>query len=95
MALTKQTIVESVAEKLDLKPPQAKDTIEELLELMKSTLASEEDIMISGFGKFQVKNKSPRKGRNPATGEKMILDGRRVVVFKCSGKLKDRMNKKQ
>nr|WP_035238944.1 HU family DNA-binding protein [Desulfobacter vibrioformis] len=46
-----------------------------------------EDIMISGSGKFQVKKKSSRKGRNPATGEKMILDGRRVVVFKCSGKL--------
>lgn len=95
MALTKQTIVESVAEKLDLKPAKAKDVIEELLEIMKSTLASEEDIMISGFGKFQVKNKSPRKGRNPATGKEMILDGRRVVVFKCSGKLRDRINDKK
>ena len=92
MALTKQTIVESVTEKLDLPPSQAKDIIEELLEIMKSTLASEEDIMISGFGKFQVKKKSPRKGRNPATGKEMILDGRKVVVFKCSGKLKDKIN---
>ena len=65
MALTKQTILESVSEKLDLKPTQAKDVIEELLEIMKSTLASEEDVMISGFGKFQVNKKSPRKGRNP------------------------------
>ena len=95
MALTKQTIVESVAEKLDLKSPQAKDIIEELIEIMKSTLAAEEDIMISGFGKFQVNKKAPRKGRNPATGEKMILDGRKVVVFKCSGKLKDRINEGQ
>ena len=95
MALTKQIIVESVAEKLDLKPLQAKDIIEELLEIMKSTLAAEEDIMISGFGKFQVKKKSPRKGRNPATGEEMILDGRRIVVFKCSGKLKDKINEGQ
>jgi integration host factor subunit alpha len=95
LALTKQTIVESVAEKLDLKSPQAKDIIEELIEIMKSTLAAEEDIMISGFGKFQVNKKAPRKGRNPATGEKMILDGRKVVVFKCSGKLKDRINEGQ
>jgi len=95
LALTKQTIIESVSEKLDLKPTKTKDIIEELLEIMKSTLASEEDIMISGFGKFQVNKKSPRKGRNPATGRTMMLDGRRVVVFKCSGKLRDRMNKKQ
>ena len=95
MALTKQSIVESVAEKLDLAPPQAKDIIEELLEIMKSTLASEKDIMISGFGKFQVQKKSPRKGRNPATGKEMILDGRRIVVFKCSGKLRDKINESQ
>lgn len=95
MALTKQSIVESVAEKLDLAPPQAKDIIEELLEIVKSTLASEEDIMISGFGKFQVQKKSPRKGRNPATGKEMILDGRRIVVFKCSGKLRDKINESQ
>jgi len=92
LAITKQTIVESVAEKLDLKPAKARDVIEELLEIMKSTLAAEEDIMISGFGKFQVKKKSPRKGRNPATSKEMILDGRRVVVFKCSGKLRDKIN---
>ncbi len=93
MALTKQIIVESVSETLDLKPAKAKNVIEELLEIMKSTLASEEDVMISGFGKFQVNKKSPRKGRNPATGKEMILDERRVVVFKCSGTLKNRINK--
>ena len=92
MALTKQTIIESVSEKLDMKPTQAKDIIEELLEIMKSTLASEEDVMISGFGKFQVNKKSPRKGRNPATGKEMILDGRKVVVFKCAGKLRNKIN---
>jgi integration host factor subunit alpha len=95
LALTKQTIIELVSERLGLKSTQAKDIIEELLEIMKSTLASEEDIMISGFGKFQVNKKSPRKGRNPATGEEMILDGRRVVIFKCSGKLRDKINKGQ
>ena len=93
MALTKQTIIEKISEKNNQTPSQAKDTIESLLEIMKSTLASGEDIMISGFGKFQVNEKAPRKGRNPATGKEMMLDRRRVVVFKCAGKLRDQINK--
>ena len=92
MALTKTTIIERIAEKNNLKPYEAKGTIEELLEIIKSTLASGEDIMISGFGKFQVNEKPPRKGRNPSTGENMILEKRRVVTFKCSGKLRDKIN---
>ena len=92
MALTKQTIINKISEKNNQTPSQAKDTIETLLEIIKSTLASGEDIMISGFGKFQVNEKAPRKGRNPATGGTMMLDGRRVVVFKCSGKLRDEIN---
>ena len=92
MALTKTEIVETISEKLDLHPTKAKDTVEDLLEIMKSTLASGEDVMISGFGKFQVAEKAPRKGRNPATGENLMLDGRRIVTFKCAGKLRDRIN---
>ena len=92
MALTKQTIIEKVSEKIAQSPSEAKDTIETLLEIMKSTLASGEDVMISGFGKFQVNEKAPRKGRNPATGREMMLDSRRVVVFKCAGGLRDRIN---
>lgn len=92
MALTKQTIIEKIAEKNNQTPSQAKKTIETLLEIMKSTLASGEDIMISNFGKFQVNEKAPRKGRNPATGKAMTLGKRRVVVFKCAGGLRDRVN---
>ena len=92
MALTKQTIIEKISEKNNQSPSDAKETLETLLEIMKSTLASGEDIMISGFGKFQVNEKAPRKGRNPATGETMTLDKRRVVVFKSSGKLRDQIN---
>ena len=92
MALTKQTIIEKISEEINLAPPEAKDTLESLLEIMKSTLASGEDVMISGFGKFQVNDKAPRKGRNPATGEDMMLDGRRVVTFGCSGRLRDKIN---
>ena len=55
-------------------------------------LASGDDVLISGFGKFKVREKTERKGRNPATGEDMMLEPRRVVTFKCSGKLRDRIN---
>ena len=92
MSLTKQTIVESISKKFDLQPAQAKDTVETLLEIMKSTLASGEDVMISGFGKFEVKEKPSRKGRNPATGKAMVLKKRKVVSFKCCGGLKDEIN---
>ena len=89
---TKQTIINKISQKNNQTPSQAKNTVETLLEIMKSTLASGEDIMISGFGKFQVNEKAPRKGRNPATGRSMILKKRRVVTFKCSGGLRDRIN---
>jgi len=92
LALTKQTIIEKISEKNNQSPSEAKDTIEHLLEIMKSTLASGEDIMISGFGKFQVNEKAPRKGRNPSTGKEMMLDGRRTVTFKVAGGLRDRIN---
>ena len=89
---TKQTIIEKISAKNNQTPSQAKDTLESLLEIMKSTLASGEDIMLSGFGKFQINEKAPRKGRNPATGEALMLDSRRVVTFKCSGGLRNRIN---
>lgn len=92
MSLTKLTIVETISDKLDLKPSQAKNSVEHLLEILKSTLSSGEDVMISGFGKFQVNEKAPRKGRNPSTGKSMMLKKRRVVTFKVAGKLKDQMN---
>ena len=66
--------------------------IESLIEIMKKTLESGEDVLISGFGKFCVKEKSDRRGRNPATGNDLMLDARRVVIFKCSGRLKEKVN---
>jgi integration host factor subunit alpha len=92
LALTKITLAEKISGKNNQSPSQAKDTIETLLEIMKTTLAAGEDIMISGFGKFQVNEKAPRKGRNPATGEDMVLGKRRIVTFKVAGVLRDRMN---
>jgi len=95
LTLTKMHIVEKISETLDLSGAEAKETVEEMLEIIKYTLASGEDLMISGFGKFQVNQKAPRKGRNPATGETMMLDGRKIVTFKCSGKLRNQINNAQ
>jgi len=64
------------------------------LEIIKNTLESDEDVLISGFGKFSVKQKAERRGRNPATGEDMMLAPRKVVTFRCSGKLRDKINGK-
>jgi integration host factor subunit alpha len=66
--------------------------VETLLELIKSTLESGEDLLVSGFGKFCVQSKNERRGRNPATGEDMVLAPRKVVTFKCSGKLRKAVN---
>lgn len=95
MTLTKMDIVEKISETLDLSGTEAKNTVEEMLEIIKFTLASGDDLMVSGFGKFQVNEKAPRKGRNPATGEVMMLKGRKIVTFKCSGKLRNRINETQ
>ncbi|BBO93299.1 integration host factor subunit alpha [Desulfosarcina ovata] len=92
MALTKQDIVEKICGKLGFPKKQATTIAEALLELIKSSLESGEDVLVSGFGKFCVKKKTERKGRNPATGEDAILPARRVVTFKCSGKLRDKVN---
>ena len=92
MALTKADIIESVQQQLGFTQKKSTDLVEQLIEIMKSTLASGEDVLISGFGKFCVNEKKERRGRNPATGDSMMLRPRRVVTFKCSGKLRRRVN---
>ena len=92
MALTKAGIVESIKEQFGFTKNQSIETIEILLEIMKKTLESGEDILVSGFGRFCVKEKAERRGRNPATGGDLMLASRRVVTFKCSGKLRERVN---
>jgi integration host factor subunit alpha len=88
--LTKSHITDTIAKHNGFSKIKSTETIETILELIKSTLASGEDVMVSGFGKFCVKDKRERWGRNPVTGEDMILAPRRVVTFKCSGKLRAR-----
>ena len=92
MTLIKSQIIDAIAEQNGFTKKQSAETIETILELIKSELVTGEDVLISGFGKFCVKEKRERKGRNPATGEDMMLAPRKVVTFKCSGKLKDRIN---
>ena len=92
MALTKTIIAEKIQENLDLSRPTTYEIMETFLEIIKETIENGEDLMISGFGKFYVNEKQARKGRNPATDEEMTLPARRVVAFKCSGKLRDLIN---
>ena len=89
--LTKIQIVESIQNQTGFTKNKSLEIVETLLEIIKSTLASGEDVMISGFGKFCVNEKKKRKGRNPATGEDMMLEAMKVVTFKCSGKLRDKI----
>jgi len=92
MALTKHDIIEQVYNELGFPKKQSVEIVESLLEIIKATLKSGDDALVSGFGKFCVKDKRERKGRNPATGEDAILAARRVVTFKCSSKLRERIN---
>jgi len=94
MTLTKAHIAEAVAEQTGYSKKQSVETLETLLEHIKRSLESGEEVLISGFGKFCVKEKQERLGRNPATGEDMMLEPRRVVTFNCSRKLRDKINSK-
>ncbi len=92
MTLTKAHIVEALSEQNGYAKKQSVNAVETLLEIIKRTLESGENVLISGFGKFCVNQKSERRGRNPATGEDMMLEPKKVVTFKCSGKLRDKIN---
>jgi len=91
MALTKQDIVRQVKE-MGYSQAKSAEIVESLLEIIKASLKNGEDVLVSGFGKFCVNYKAPRRGRNPATGEELLLDARKILIFKCSGKLRDKIN---
>ena len=92
MTLTKSHLINAIAEQNGFTQKKSSETVETILKIIKSSLESGEDDLVSGFGKFCVKEKRERKGRNPATGEDMILRPRRVVTFRCSRKLRERVN---
>ena len=92
MTLKKAQIVESIHNHMGIPKNKSTEIVETLLEIIKDTLTSGEDVLISNFGKFCVNHKDERKGRNPATGDAMMLAPRKIITFKCSGKLRGRIN---
>ena len=92
MTLTKAEIVKSLHANTKFSKERCAELVESVFELMKTELEVGNDVLISGFGKWTVKNKKPRKGRNPQTGQELMLEARRVVTFKCSRKLKEVVN---
>ena len=92
MTITKADIVKAIEKGNGFSKKKAVETVDTLIEIVKRTLESGEDVLVSGFGKFCVREKSERRGRNPATGDDLMLKPRKVVTFKCSGKLKKKVN---
>ena len=92
-SLTKAHIVDAVAERNGYTRKKSIEIVEILFELIKQSLESGEDVLISGFGKFCVNQKRERRGRNPATGKDMMLAPRKTVTFRCSGKLREKLNR--
>jgi integration host factor subunit alpha len=92
MALTKADIAKKIADDCGFMKGEAAEIVEKILDIIKNSLIQGEDVMISGFGKWTVKSKKPRRGRNPQTGAKLILDGRNAVTWKYSPVLKKSVN---
>ena len=93
MTLTKDVLVEMIRDKVGYPVKEAKDILEIILEEVKSRLEEGKEVKISGFGKWTVKKKRSRPGRNPHTGQKIEISARRVVTFHPSDKLRDSVNK--
>ena len=94
MSLTKEHITDAIHYNLNYPKRRSTELVETILEIIKKTLENGDDVLISGFGKFCVKSKDERRGRNPQTGDDLMLGSRRVVTFRCSGVLRDKMNGK-
>ena len=94
MSLNKDSLTEIISVKYGFSKKRSTELIEDILEVIKHCLAQGEDVLISGFGKFCVKDKRERRGRNPASGNELILEARRIVTFRCSPALKEKLNGK-
>jgi integration host factor subunit alpha len=93
MTLTKAQIIEMIAEQNGFAKNKTIEIVENLIEIIKHTLENSEDVLVGGFGKFYVKSKGQRRGRNPSNGSDLMLSARKVVTFKCSGKLRDKVDR--
>ena len=94
MALTKLDIIHRIYTSTELPKNRSSELVDALLEIIKQTLEKGEDVLITGFGKFCVKEKRQRRGRNPQTGKDLMLDARRVVTFRCSAVLRNKLNRR-
>jgi len=92
MALTKDKLISRLQTQLGMTKQESQQAVKRLFEILKDTLANGEDLLISGYGKFSVRQKNARRGRNPQTKEALMLKARKVLVFKASGVLRGRMN---
>jgi integration host factor subunit alpha len=92
MTITKTQIADAIHQELGFPKNRSTELLELLLELIKNKLENSEDVLVSGFGKLCVKSKKQRRGRNPATGEDMMLSRRRVITFRCSHLLRKKIN---
>jgi integration host factor subunit alpha len=92
MALTKDKLISRLQTQLGLTKQESQQAVGRLFDILKDTLANGEDLLISGYGKFSVRQKNARRGRNPQTKEALMLKARKVLVFKASGVLRERMN---
>ena len=91
MALTKASMAESLFDELGLNKREARDLVDSFFEDLRSALATGEQIKLSGFGNFDLRDKNQRPGRNPKTGEEIPITARRVVTFRPGQKLKSRV----
>jgi integration host factor subunit alpha len=92
MTLIKSEIVKKIADRTGFSKNKSSETVEQLIEIIKRSLEAGDEILIAGFGKFYVKNKNQRRGRNPANGDVLTIPSRKVVRFKYSRILKNRIN---
>ena len=92
MTLTKAHLADTVWRKTDIPKMRSTELVDTVFEVIRQTLESGEDVLISSFGKFSVQEKRQRRGRNPQTGEPMTIAPRKVVTFKCAGVLRNKIN---
>ena len=94
MTVTKAQLIASIRNRLDLPKSKSERIIKSLFENINETLENGQDILISGFGKFCIRDNKDRRGRSPSTMESMMLDSTRIVTFKCSPVSRDKLNRK-
>lgn len=92
--MKKNDIIEAIYSETGMKKEESIRIVETIFEIIREELARGNDVMISGFGKWTVRNKKARIGRNPHTGEPMLITGRKSVTFRNSLKLKNELNGK-